>query len=106
MQHVAGGPRARRHPLPPIAAGQRRFAPWREASVMTDHYEDEEETRDKKHLLSNSQVLGFIGGFWLRRRWLLLGSVGLMLVAIGFDLALPWAAGRLVDAMGAGPAHL
>ena len=73
---------------------------------MTDHYEDEEETRDKKGLLSNGQVLGFIAGFWLRRRWLLLGSVGLMLVAIGFDLALPWAAGRLVDAMGAGPAHL
>src|SRR4051794_38567777 len=73
---------------------------------MTDHYEDEEEARDKKHLLSNSQVLAFIGGFWLRRRWLLVGSVGLMLVAIGFDLALPWAAGRLVDAMDAGTTHL
>ena len=73
---------------------------------MTDHYEDEEETRDKRGLLSNSQVLGFIAGFWLRRRWLLVGSVGLMLVAIGFDLALPWAAGALIDAMAAGPARL
>jgi len=68
---------------------------------MTDHYEDEEENR--KRLLSNRQVLGFISGYWRRRPWLLAGAVGLTLVAIGFDLALPWAAGRLVDAVAAGP---
>lgn len=68
---------------------------------MTDHYEDEEENR--KRLLSNRQVLGFIAGYWRRRPWLLMGAVGLTLIAIGFDLALPWAAGRLVDAVAAGP---
>lgn len=64
---------------------------------VTDQYEDEEITRGR--VLSNGQVLTFIAGFWLRRRGLLTGSAGLMLVAVGFDLALPWAAGRLVDAV-------
>jgi ATP-binding cassette subfamily B protein len=71
---------------------------------MTEHYEDDEETK-KERVLSNGKVLGFIAGFWLRRPWLLAGTVGLTLIAIGFDLALPWAAGRLVDAVTAGPAN-
>lgn len=58
---------------------------------MTDHYEDEEDT--KQRVLSNKQVLGFISRFWLVRPWLLTGTVVLTLIAIGFDLALPWAAG-------------
>lgn len=33
---------------------------------MTEHYEDDEETKTKR-VLSNAQVLRFIGGFWLRR---------------------------------------
>ena len=70
---------------------------------MTDHYEDEDDTRQR--VLSNKQVLGFISRFWLRRPWLLIGTVVLTLIAIGFDLALPWAAGRLVDAVTAGPAN-
>ena len=70
---------------------------------MTDHYEDAEDAR--RRTLSNGQVLRFITGFWLRRPWLLAGTIGLTLTAIGFDLALPWAAGRLVDAVGAGPAE-
>ncbi|RAK60028.1 ABC transporter ATP-binding protein [Phenylobacterium hankyongense] len=70
---------------------------------MTDHYEDSDEHRQR--VLKNHQVLGFIAGFWLRQPWLLIGTVGLTLVAIGFDLALPWAAGRLVNAVAAGPAH-
>ncbi len=71
---------------------------------MTDQYEDDEGRRER--VLSNSQVLGFIAAFWLRRRGLLSAAVGLTLVSIGFDLAMPWAAGRLVDAVVAGPAHV
>ena len=41
---------------------------------MTDHYEDEDDT--KQRVLSNKQVLGFISHFWLRRPWLLIGTVG------------------------------
>ena len=70
---------------------------------MTDHYEDSDDTRER--VLKNRQVLGFISKFWLRRPWLLVGAVGLTLVAIAFDLSLPWAAGRLVDAVGLGPAN-
>lgn len=68
---------------------------------MTDHYEDADESSGR--VLSNRQVLGFIARFWLRRWGLFSASVGLMLLAIVFDLALPWAAGRLVDAVAAGP---
>ena len=68
---------------------------------MTDHYEDAEEAQTR--LLTNRQVLGFIVGFWLRRPWMLTGTVVFTLVGIGFDLATPWAAGRLVDALAAGP---
>lgn len=69
---------------------------------MTEHYEDDDETK-KDRVLKNRQVLGFIAGFWMRRRLLFFAAVGLMVVAIGFDLALPWAAGRLVDAVAATP---
>ncbi|MDP1961993.1 MAG: hypothetical protein Q8K93_07315, partial [Reyranella sp.] len=64
---------------------------------MSDHYEDEEVTRQR--VLSNGQVMAFIAGFWLRRRWLLIGSAGMMLGAMVFELALPWAARGLVDAV-------
>ena len=70
---------------------------------MTDHYEDEEENRQRQ--LSNRQVLGFVASYWKRRPWLMAGTVALTLIAIGFDLMLPWAAGRLVDAVAAGPAN-
>ena len=63
---------------------------------MSDQYEDEAVTRGR--VLSNGQVMAFIAGFWLRRRWLLLGSVGGMLAAMGCELALPWAARGLVNA--------
>lgn len=68
---------------------------------MTEHYEDEEETRERQ--LSNSKVLAFVAGYWRRRPWLMAGTVALTLIAIGFDLMMPWAAGRLVDAVAAGP---
>ena len=64
---------------------------------MTDHYEDSEDTKTRQ--LSNRQVLAFLAGYWRRRPWLLSATVGLTLTAIGFDLAMPWAAGRLVDAV-------
>ncbi|MDB5445059.1 MAG: ABC-type multidrug transport system, ATPase and permease component [Phenylobacterium sp.] len=69
---------------------------------MTDHYEDDAETQ-RRRVLKNHQVLGFIAGFWRRRPWLLAGCVGLTLTAIAFDLAMPWASGRLVNAVAAGP---
>jgi ATP-binding cassette subfamily B protein len=68
---------------------------------MTDHYEDTDDTRER--VLKNRQVLGFISRFWVRRPWLLTATITLTLAAIGFDLSLPWAAGRLVDAVGQAP---
>ncbi len=64
---------------------------------MSEQYEDEEVTRGR--VLSNGQVLAFIAGFWLRRRWLLLASTGLMLLAVGFDILMPTAAKALIDAV-------
>ena len=34
-----------------------------------EQYEDDQHTR--RRVLTNAQVLGFIGRYWLRRRWLL-----------------------------------
>ena len=67
--------------------------------AMSDEYFDEDEGDIRKRVLSNGQVTAFIAGFWLRRRGLLAGAAGLMLLAVLCDLALPWAAGRLVDAV-------
>jgi ATP-binding cassette subfamily B protein len=67
---------------------------------MTDHYEDTDDHKDR--VLSNRQVLAFFAGYWLRRKWLLAVTVGLTLVSIGFDLSVPWAAGKLVDAVASG----
>ena len=69
---------------------------------MTDHYEDADEVA-KERVLSNRQVLGFIAGFWLRRRWLLAGLSVFTMATIGLDLALPWTSGQLVDAIASGP---
>ena len=68
---------------------------------MTDHYEDTDDKRDR--VLPNAKVMGFIASFWLRQKGLLAGTVVFSLVALGFDLATPWAAGRLVDAVAKGP---
>ncbi len=68
---------------------------------MTEQYEDVEEGRER--VLSNRKVLGFIVAYWLRRPWLLTATVILTLLVIGLDLALPWASGRLVDAITRGP---
>jgi ATP-binding cassette subfamily B protein len=56
----------------------------------------------RKRALSNQQVLGFIARFWLRRPLLFSLGVGFTLLAIAFDLALPWTSGRLIDAVSTG----
>jgi ATP-binding cassette subfamily B protein len=71
---------------------------------VTEHYEDTED--QKERVLSNGKVLAFIASFWLRRPWLLTACVVLTIISVGFDLALPWAAGRLVDAVAAGPSRV
>ncbi len=68
---------------------------------MTEHYEDTEETKER--VLSNGQVLGFIARFWMRRPLLMIGGLGFTLGSIGLDMALPWASGKLVDAVASGP---
>ncbi|MFN3523856.1 MAG: ABC transporter ATP-binding protein [Phenylobacterium sp.] len=68
---------------------------------MTEHYEDEDDVRQRT--LSNRQVLGFVAGYWMRKKPLFFTAIGLILVAICFDLAMPWASGYLVDAVVAGP---
>jgi ATP-binding cassette subfamily B protein len=65
---------------------------------------DEDTGELRARTLSNSAVLAFIARFWLRRRWMMAGAVGLMLLAVGCDLAMPWASGRLVDAVSAATA--
>jgi ATP-binding cassette subfamily B protein len=71
---------------------------------MTEHYEDSEDT--KVRVLSNGQVLGFIARFWIRRPWLMVGVTVFTLGSIGLDMALPWASGRLVDAVASGKAGI
>ncbi|MDI1363562.1 MAG: ABC transporter ATP-binding protein [bacterium] len=66
---------------------------------MSDLIDDEDEAGNRKRVLSNGQVLGFIARFWARRPVLFSLGVGLTLAAIGFDLAMPYASGRLVDAV-------
>jgi len=70
---------------------------------MTDVSEDEDETGARKRALSNRQVLAFVARFWKRRPVLFGLGVGLTLVAIAFDLALPYASGHLVDIIGSKP---
>ena len=67
---------------------------------MSDIY-DHDTGEIRRRSLSNLQVLGFIGGFWMRRRGLLSAAIGLMLASVCFDLAMPWAARGLVDAVAA-----
>ncbi|WP_454713774.1 ABC transporter ATP-binding protein [Caulobacter segnis] len=70
---------------------------------MTDVIEDEDETGARKRALSNRQVLGFVARFWKRRPVLFGFGVTLTLVAIAFDLALPYASGHLVDTVTSKP---
>lgn len=68
---------------------------------MTDHYEDSED--QKQRTLPNSKVIGFVMRYWLRRPGLLTGMILFSLLSIAADMAIPLAAGRLVDAVAEGP---
>ena len=68
---------------------------------MTDHYEDAED--QKQRTLPNRKVIGFVMRYWLRRPGLLSGMVLFSLLSIAADMAIPVAAGRLVDAVAEGP---
>jgi ATP-binding cassette subfamily B protein len=69
-----------------------------------NQYDDDESTRAR--VLSNGQVLAFIASYWVRRRRLLAATVGLTLLALVFEILLPRAAARLVDAVGQGSSNI
>jgi ATP-binding cassette subfamily B protein len=66
---------------------------------MSDIVIDDQDRRDGRKALSNSAVFGFIAERWLRRPWRLAAIVTLMLGGTLCDLAIPWAAGALVEAV-------
>ncbi len=72
-------------------------------SPSLEQYEDSEAGR--RRLLSNAQVLGFIGGYWRRRPWLMVATVALTLLAIGCELMVPRASQALVNVAISGPSH-
>jgi ATP-binding cassette subfamily B protein len=59
---------------------------------------DEDTGEFRKRTLSNLQVLAFISRYWMRRRWACFTTIGLILIAIGFESMMPRAAEALVDA--------
>ena len=71
-----------------------------------EQYEDEEGDAGRPRVLSNTQVLAFIGGYWSRRPWLIGATVILMLASIGFEMAVPRASQGLVDAAVQGPTRV
>ena len=66
---------------------------------------EEAEDGVRRRVLSNGQVLAFIASQWMRRPRMFAASILMMLAAVGFDVAMPSAAGRLVGAVSrsAGP---
>ena len=67
---------------------------------MSDWGDDDEAGEGrKKRPLSNRAMLGFLWRQWMRRPVALWASLGLTLVAVALDLCIPWASGRLVDAV-------
>jgi ATP-binding cassette subfamily B protein len=68
-----------------------------------DQYDDSEATR--KRVLSNRQVLAFVGRYWRRRRGMLVATVALYLIAITFEMMAPRASEGLVNAALLGPAN-
>ena len=66
-----------------------------------DQYDDDEIGRER--VLSNTQVLGFIAGFWARRRWMVAGTIATSLTAIGFETWTPRATQNLINIAATGP---
>ena len=69
-----------------------------------DDDEGEEGGAGRKRPLSSRAMLAFMWRQWMRWPAGIAGAVGLMLVSVGLDLCMPWASGRLVDAV-ANPAN-
>ena len=67
---------------------------------MTDSPEHDGQARK---VLSNGQVLAFVTRQWLRRPGWFAACAGLMLAAVVCDLAAPWMAGALVNAVSIPP---
>src|ERR1700677_2005232 len=59
---------------------------------------DEDTGEFRKRTLSNTAVLHFIAGYWMRQRWGYFANIALVLVAVGFESMMPRAAQALVDA--------
>jgi ATP-binding cassette subfamily B protein len=68
---------------------------------MSDFEDDGGDRRGsgQRRVMSNAQVLGFVWRQWMRRPRALSVALALTVVAVGLDLCIPWAAGRLVDAV-------
>ena len=69
---------------------------------MSELIFDEETGEFRKRTLTNGQVLAFILGYWRRRPWMIVATVVLTLIAIGFELQVPGASQRLVDSVMSG----
>ncbi|HEY2707053.1 MAG TPA: ABC transporter ATP-binding protein, partial [Caulobacteraceae bacterium] len=65
--------------------------------------EDDDETRPR--ILSNTQILGYIGRHWLREPVRFTGACLLVVVAASCDLTIPWASRGLMNAV-SNPHHL
>lgn len=61
--------------------------------------EDDDERKDRA--LTNTQVLGFIARLWMTRRLRFFVLVAMFLAGTACELAIPWAAGGLIDALSA-----
>jgi len=64
-----------------------------------DDEEDDAAAAGRKRPLSNAAMFGFVWRQWMRSPTALWASFGLTLAAVALDLCIPWASGRLVDAV-------
>ena len=69
--------------------------------MSLEHYEDDEANRER--VLGNGEVLAFIAGYWMRRRWAVIATVLCTLAAIAFETRMPAAAQAIIDAIQKGP---
>ncbi|HEX4183783.1 MAG TPA: ABC transporter ATP-binding protein [Caulobacteraceae bacterium] len=73
---------------------------------MSDQVFDEDTGEFRKRTLTNGQVLAFIGSYWRRRPWFMTATIAGSLIGVGFELLVPSASQRLVDAVLAGHGNL